>query len=45
MSFPQTRLTLIERLATGGSEEDWQCFLQEVNVAAELAELKQRLRK
>ncbi len=29
MSFPQTRLTLIQRLATGGSEEDWQCFLQD----------------
>ena len=27
MSFPQTRLTLIERLASGGSEEDWQTFL------------------
>lgn len=29
MSFPQTRLTLIQRLATGGSEEDWRCFLQD----------------
>lgn len=29
MNFPQTRLTLIQRLATGGSEEDWQCFLQD----------------
>ena len=29
MSFPQTRLTLIQRLATGGSEKDWQCFLQD----------------
>lgn len=29
MSFPQTRLTLIERLAGGGSEEDWQLFLKD----------------
>jgi RNA polymerase sigma factor (sigma-70 family) len=29
MSFPQTRPTLIERLAAGGSEEDWQCFLHD----------------
>lgn len=26
MAFPQTRLTLIQRLATGGTEEDWQAF-------------------
>ena len=29
MSFPQTRLTLIQRLASGGSEEDWHAFLQD----------------
>lgn len=29
MSFPQTRMTLIERLASGGSEEDWGCFLKD----------------
>jgi len=28
MGFPQTRLTLIERLADGGREEDWQLFLK-----------------
>lgn len=27
MSFPETRLTLIQRLATGGSAEDWQEFM------------------
>jgi len=27
MSFPQTRMTLIRRLASGGSEEDWGQFL------------------
>ncbi len=27
MGFPQTRLTLIQRLAAGGSEEDWSRFL------------------
>ena len=27
MSFPETRLTLIQRLATGGTAEDWQAFL------------------
>ncbi len=27
MTFPQTRLTLIQRLAAGGSEEDWRGFL------------------
>ncbi len=27
MSFPQTRLTLVERLASGGSAEAWQTFL------------------
>ena len=29
MGFPETRLTLIERLATSGSEEDWRAFLQD----------------
>ena len=29
MSFPQTRHTLIQRLASGGSEEDWQHFLND----------------
>ncbi len=29
MTFPHTRLTLIERLASGGSEEDWRGFLQD----------------
>jgi len=27
MSFPRTSLTLIQRLASGGSEDDWQGFL------------------
>src|SRR5271157_4053158 len=27
MSFPETRLTLIQRLTTGGTAEDWQDFL------------------
>src|SRR4051812_12709220 len=27
MSFPQTRPTLIQRLATHGNEPDWQAFL------------------
>ena len=26
MAFPQTRVTLIQRLASGGSEEDWGQF-------------------
>jgi RNA polymerase sigma factor (sigma-70 family) len=29
MGFPQTRLTLIQRLASGGSEEDWAQFLSD----------------
>ena len=29
MVFPETRLTLIERLATSASEEDWRAFLQD----------------
>ena len=29
MSFPETRLTLIQRLASGGGEEDWQRFLND----------------
>ncbi len=29
MTFPQTRLTLIERLAAGGSEQDWGEFLRD----------------
>jgi RNA polymerase sigma factor (sigma-70 family) len=29
MSFPQTRLTLVQRLAAGGSEEDWNRFLSD----------------
>ena len=29
MSFPETRLTLIQRLASGGSAEDWQGFLRD----------------
>jgi len=29
MGFPETRLTLIQRLATGGSEADWQSFLKD----------------
>ena len=28
MSFPQTRLTFVQRLASGGSEEDWRSFMQ-----------------
>ena len=27
MSFPQTRLTLVQRLVTDGHEEDWRQFL------------------
>jgi RNA polymerase sigma factor (sigma-70 family) len=29
MSFPQTHLTLIQRLASAGTEEDWQGFLKD----------------
>jgi DNA-directed RNA polymerase specialized sigma24 family protein len=29
MSFPETRLTLIQRLASGGSEDDWRGFLRD----------------
>ncbi len=29
MGFPQTRLTLIQRLTSGGTEEDWQMFLKD----------------
>ncbi len=29
MTFPQTRLTLIQRLASGGSAEDWLSFLSD----------------
>ena len=29
MSFPQTSLTLVQRLAAGGSETDWQMFLKD----------------
>lgn len=29
MSFPQTRLTLVQRLAAGGSAEDWGSFLKD----------------
>jgi DNA-directed RNA polymerase specialized sigma24 family protein len=29
MSFPETRLTLIQRLAAGGAAEDWQGFLRD----------------
>jgi DNA-directed RNA polymerase specialized sigma24 family protein len=29
MSFPETRLTLIQRLASGGTAEDWQGFLRD----------------
>jgi RNA polymerase sigma factor (sigma-70 family) len=29
MTFPHTRLTLIQRLASGGSEDDWRGFLQD----------------
>jgi RNA polymerase sigma factor (sigma-70 family) len=29
MAFPQTRLTLIQRLASGGGDEDWRRFLSD----------------
>ncbi len=29
MAFPQTQLTLIQRLASGGSDEDWRRFLRD----------------
>jgi RNA polymerase sigma factor (sigma-70 family) len=29
MAFPQTQLTLIQRLASGGSDEDWRRFLSD----------------
>ena len=29
MSFPETRLTLIQRLASGGNPEDWRTFLRD----------------
>lgn len=29
MTFPETRLTLIQRLAAGGGEEDWRCLLKD----------------
>ena len=29
MSFPETRLTFIERLASSANEEDWRDFLQD----------------
>jgi RNA polymerase sigma factor (sigma-70 family) len=29
MSFPQTQLTLIQRLAAGGTEDDWRGFLKD----------------
>jgi RNA polymerase sigma factor (sigma-70 family) len=29
MGFPQTRMTLVQRLASGGAEEDWQGFLKD----------------
>ncbi|NLX95133.1 MAG: sigma-70 family RNA polymerase sigma factor [Rhodopirellula sp.] len=29
MGFPPTRLTLVRRIAAGGSEEDWQQFLED----------------
>lgn len=29
MSFPQTQFTLIQQLASGGTEEDWQGFLKD----------------
>ncbi len=29
MTFPDTRLTLIQRLASGASEEDWRVFVQD----------------
>jgi DNA-directed RNA polymerase specialized sigma24 family protein len=29
MTFPETRLTLIQRLASGGSTDDWQVFMRD----------------
>jgi DNA-directed RNA polymerase specialized sigma24 family protein len=29
MAFPQTRITLVQRLAVGGSEDDWQVFFRD----------------
>ncbi len=29
MGFPETRLTLVQRLASGGSEDDWRSFLDD----------------
>lgn len=29
MTFPETRLTLIQRLASGGREEDWGCLVRD----------------
>jgi RNA polymerase sigma factor (sigma-70 family) len=29
MAFPKTRITLVQRLATGGSEDDWQVFFND----------------
>jgi RNA polymerase sigma factor (sigma-70 family) len=29
MSFPQTRLTLIQRLASGGNDDDWRRFMKD----------------
>lgn len=29
MTFPETRLTLIQRLASGGSQQDWQSFIND----------------
>ena len=29
MAFPQTRITLVQRLAAGGSEDDWQVFFRD----------------
>ena len=29
MGFPETSLTLVQRLASGGSEEDWRSFLHD----------------
>src|ERR1035437_11123351 len=29
MSFPQTHLTLVQRLASGSTEDDWQSFLKD----------------
>ncbi len=38
MSFPETRLTLIQRIADGGSEADWRQFLSDYwNPACEFA--------